>query len=163
VCVVVLILGHAVQARGAMSKSKTEVAKAEYLRLLPTLGKCAAANKAGLSMTHIYRLRQSSEGFRLEEDQALGERVDRVEQALEDIALGHEEGSAVQVNAARLVLQANRQKYQPQTHTQITGPGGGPLQIARVDEELVREAVKQIEQRMRALPGGTDDEPTTAQ
>lgn len=143
-----------------MGKIDKAIAQEAYLRELPMHGKVKAAQMAQVSMTTVLNWRKM-DGFVLDEQHAVSERVDRIEVALEDIALGVEEGSAVQVNAARLVLAANKKEYQPQSHTQITGPGGGPLQIARVDEQLVQEAVKQLEERMLALPAADDNESTT--
>ena len=143
-----------------MGKIDTAIAQQAYLRELPMHGKVEAARKAGVTMGAVNNWRKM-DGFKLEEQHAMCERVDRIEVALERIALGDDDGSAVQVNAARLVLAANRQEYQTQSHTQITGPGGGPLQIANVDERLVEEAVKQLEARMLALPAAADEESTT--
>ena len=143
-----------------MQKIDKAVAQQTYLRELPMHGKVKAALMANVSMTTIINWRKL-DGFLLDEQHAVAERVDRIEVALEDIALGVEDGSAVQVNAARLVLTANKKEYQPQSHTQITGPGGGPLQVASVDERLVEEAVKQLEARMLALPAADNEEPAT--
>ena len=143
-----------------MGKIDKAIAQQTYLRELPMNGKVKAAQLANVSMSTVLNWRKM-DGFKLDEQHAMGERVDRIEVALENIALGLEDGSAVQVNAARLVLAANRHEYQTQSHTQITGPGGGPLQIASVDERLVEEAVKQLEARMLALPAAADEEPTT--
>lgn len=143
-----------------MTNVDKAVAQQAYLRNLPMNGKVRAASMANVNMSTVNNWRQM-EGFRLDEQHAVAERVDRIEVALENIALGLEDGSAVQVNAARLVLAANRKEYQSQSHTQITGPGGGPLQIASVDEQLVQEAVRQLEARMLALPAAVDEETTT--
>jgi|TARA_Y100000310_G_scaffold302933_1_gene340784 hypothetical protein len=143
-----------------MDKVDKAAAQQAYLRELPVHGKVKASLMANVSMSTVNNWRKM-EGFALEEQHAVAERVDRIEVTLEDIALGVEDGSAVQVNAARLVLAANRKEYQPQSHTQITGPGGGPLQVASVDERLVEEAVKQLEARMLALPAADNEEPAT--
>ena len=131
----------------------------QYIRLIPTLGKVKAAKQAGVSTATIYRHRQASESFAAEEALAYSERVDKIEAELERIALGEEDGSSVQVNAANLILKANRSKYHNTTTTQLVGAGGGAIQVEqKVDQQSVNEAIKQLQAQMLALPPAENTE-----
>jgi len=129
----------------------------QYVRLIPTMGKVAALKAAGVSSATVYRHRKSSEGFATEEALAYAQRLDRIEQELEKIALGEEDGSSVQVNAANLILKANRAKYQ--NTTQLVGAGGGAIQVEqKVDQRAVEDAVRQLQAQMLALPPAENTE-----
>ena len=140
-----------------MQDKDVAITEQEYLRWLPMLGKVAAAEKAGVSMTTITNWRADRESFALAEARAYAERLDRIEHCIEEIALGHIDGTSTQVTAAKLMLAANRNKYQQHSTTQLTGPGGGPVMIQQADRDQVEEAVQLIQKRILALPAGSDD------
>jgi|TARA_R110002110_G_scaffold120740_2_gene296063 hypothetical protein len=134
-----------------------------YIRLIPTMGKVAARKDADVSSATIYRYRQASEGFNLEEAHAYAERLDRIEQEMESIALGESEGTSVQVNAANMILKANRSNYHNQNTTHLVGADGGAIQIQQtVDKQVVEDAVKQLQSQMLALPPAEDREDATS-
>lgn len=124
------------------------------------MGKIAARKEAGVSSATVYRYRDSSVGFATEEAHAYSERLDRIEVEMERIALGESTGSPVQVNAANILLKANRSNYQ--NTTQLVGAGGGAIQIEqKLDEQVVREAVQQLQKQMLALPPAEEHEDVT--
>ena len=127
----------------------------QYVRLIPLMGKVAAMREAGVSSTLVYNQRKTSEGFSSEEAHAYSERLDRIEQEIERIALGECDGTSVQVNAANLILKANRSNYHNTTH--LVGAGGGAIQIQQtIDKQVVEDAVKQLQAKMLALPAAEE-------
>ena len=133
----------------------------QYIRLIPSMGKVAAMREAGISSTVVYSNRKTSEGFAAEEAHAYAERLDRIEQEMECIALGESEGTSVQVNAANMILKANRGNYHNTTH--VVGAGGGAIQIQQtIDKQVVEDAVKQLQTQMLALPPAEDREDATS-
>lgn len=129
----------------------------QYIRLIPTMGKVGAMKEVGISSATVYQHRTTSEGFAAEEAHAYAERLDRIEQEIENIALGVSDGTAVQVNAASMILKANRSNYHNTTH--VVGSGGGPIQIEqKFDRQVVEDAVKQLQGQMTALPPAEDYE-----
>jgi hypothetical protein len=129
----------------------------QYIRLVPLMGKVAAMREVGISSACIYNHRQSSEGFALEEAHAYSERLDQIEQEMENIALGNSDGTSVQVNAANMILKANRSNYHNTTH--LVGAAGGAIQIEQViDKQVVEDAVKQLQAQMISLPPAEDHE-----
>ena len=129
----------------------------QYVRLVPELGKVAAAKAAGVSCASVYNYRKSSEGFAAEEAHAYAQRLDRIEQEMERIALGESDGTSVQVNAANMILKANRTNYHNTTH--LVGASGGAIQIEQtIDKQVVADAVKQLQSEMLALPPAEERE-----
>ena len=123
----------------------------QYIRFIPSMGKVAAMREAGISSTVVYSNRKTSEGFAAEEAHAYAERLDRIEQEMERIALGESDGTSVQVNAANMILKANRGNYHNTTH--VVGAGGGAIQIQQtIDKQVVEDAGKQLQSQMLALP-----------
>jgi len=133
----------------------------QYIRLIPTLGKVGALRGAGVSSSTIYRQRKSSESFAREEAHAYAQRLDRIEQEMESIALGESDGTSVQVSAANMILKANRSNFHNTTH--LVGAGGGAIQIEqKLDEQVVKDALEQLQKQMLALPPAEDREDVTS-
>ena len=113
--------------------------------------------EAGLSSASVYGHRKTSEGFANEEAHAYAQRLDRIEQEMESIALGETDGTSVQINAANMILKANRSNYHNTTH--VVGAGGGAIQIQQtIDKEVLHEALEQLQTQMLALPPAREHE-----
>jgi hypothetical protein len=130
-----------------------------YVRCIPSMGKVAAMKEAGLSSATVYGQRKTSEGFANEEAHAYAQRLDRIEQEMEFIALGETDGTSVQINAANMILKANRSNYHNQNTTHLVGADGGAIQIEQmVDKQVVQEALQQLQAQMLALPPAQEHE-----
>ena len=128
-----------------------------YVRCIPSMGKVAAMKEAGVSSASVYGHRKTSEGFANEEAHAYAQRLDRIEQEMESIALGETDGTSVQINAANMILKANRSNYHNTTH--VVGAGGGAIQIQQtIDKEVLHEALEQLQTQMLALPPAREHE-----
>lgn len=128
-----------------------------YVRCIPSMGKCKAMKEAGISSASIYGHRKGSDGFAAEEAHAYAQRLDRIEEEMEKIALGEVDGTSVQISAANMMLKANRGNFHNTTH--VVGAGGGAIQIEQtIDREVLHEALEQLQSQMLALPPAEEND-----
>lgn len=122
-------------------KSRSSFWKPKFLEALrDTASIWHSCKFAGIERSTAYRARDVDEQFRKDWNDALEDAGDQVEYALRKRAIDKDTLAGI------FWLKNNREKYREQSRLELSGPKGGPIQIAQIEQ-----AASEFDSRLSAL------------